>query len=694
MEVGDDAVATVDGAGLVTAAGNGTARVTATTGGASGAAVVTVAKSHALKITGSGPGTLVEGGLATIRGQGFSFLPAHNAVSVGELAATVTSATDTALTIQVPRSDCLPPRRTQLRVAVADESDMRAVGVTPRIKEDLDLVQHQFRYTGPGNGCLHLPGNASGGEYLIGVTSISEDPSSLTAVALYGTPGDASVVNTAAHVAGMPTSSAGLEGTAALRFSPFLPAATGPGIHFGDLPNATDTLRQRNTAAHNEVMVRNLDLVRRLGRPTAAHRDQPARRAVRSLEAGDTLVLYADYYRTCRASEKVTALVRLVGDHSIWLEDIDNPSGTFTDAELEDLDAFYTSTAKTVHDSYFGALSDVDSNEAVLVLMTKQVNRTENVAGWVWFGDLYSQARCATSNHSEVFYAWVPDPAGSFGAKLSKQQVLESYASLLTHEITHLIQANAWVFGSASRKTSWEIEGGANLAEQLAAYRLFGHGSGQNLGWSDYRRGVYWYWNVWTADLAHFFGWDSDNNGRVKGAPEQCSWIGFPGERNDGPCKRPFSAVYGVPSMVFRLVMDVWGDRYPGGESALMRRLTQSPERGFASLEEVSSVSIQEVLVHFYIALWADGRSNSGVTYDIMKSWNLYDIMSRYPANFQLMPYTASSPEPGVTASIRAGSSLYLHWTPRGSLSPTSIRVTTRDGRSLDDMFVWGLRLR
>ena len=40
----DDAMATVNGSGLVTAAGNGTATITATTGGASGAAAVTVAQ--------------------------------------------------------------------------------------------------------------------------------------------------------------------------------------------------------------------------------------------------------------------------------------------------------------------------------------------------------------------------------------------------------------------------------------------------------------------------------------------------------------------------------------------------------------------------------------------------------------------------------------------------------------------------
>ncbi len=693
-ESSDDAVATVDGSGLVTATGNGTATVTATAGEASGSAVVTVAKSHALEITGSEPATMVEGGSATIRGWGFSFVPAQNAVSVGGLAAAVTSATDTTLTIQVPRSDCLPPRGSQLQVALVNEIDTLTVGVTPRTREDLDLPQHHFRYTRPGNGCLHLPGNVSGGEYLIGVTSISEDPSSLTAITLHGTPGDPSVVSAASYVARIPASLAGLEGTGTLGSSPVLPRAVDPQIHFGELQNATDTLLRRNAHAHSDLMARNLDLVRRLGRTTAPDRGRRASRAVRSLQVGDTLVVYADVRRTCTTSEEVTALVRLVGEHSIWLEDIDNPGDRFTDAELADLDAFYTSSAKMVHDSYFGSLSDVDNNDAVLVLMTKQVNRIEYVGGWVWFGDLYSKQTCPTSNHAEIFYVMVPDPAGSVGRRVTKQQLLGYYPRLLTHEVTHLVQANARAFGSAGHNTLWEIEGGATLAEQLVAYRVFGHESGQNLGWSDYRRGANWYWGAWVADLANFFGWDSDNNGRVENAPEQCSWVGYPREGNDGPCKRPFAAVYGVPAMVLRLVMDTWGTSYPGGESALMKRLTQSPERGFASLEDVSSVRIEEILTHFYIALWADGREYDGVTFDVMKSWNLYDIMSHLHADLQLMPYATSSAEPGVTARIRAGSSVYLHWTPSGALGPTSIRVTAPNGGAADNIFVWGLRLR
>lgn len=46
---------------------------------------------------------------------------------------------------------------------------------------------------------------------------------------------------------------------------------------------------------------------------------------------------------------------------------------------------------------------------------------------------------------------------------------LAIYQVLLVHEIAHLIQANADVFGGSAEKTIWEIEGGATLAEQPCA---------------------------------------------------------------------------------------------------------------------------------------------------------------------------------------------------------------------------------
>ncbi|MDE0177870.1 MAG: Ig-like domain-containing protein [Gammaproteobacteria bacterium] len=663
-------------------------------------------------ISGVAPAVLVEGAEARITGSGFSATAAQNQVSVGGRSARVTSASATSLSFIVPRSDCLPPRREELRVVVGSKSDARAVGVTP---QSLEVEPNHYWYTYGGNGCLHLPGSASRGEYLIGVTSISEDAASLTDVNLAGTPWDASVVAAesdrivvAAH--GKALEEASQPGMAALAQGPFsasaafapqpaLPMAPAPaGGGIGESPLADDTLRMRWTRAHNEIMARNEELLRRLersGRTALAD-------ARSELQVGDTLTLYADAERTtCYSSAQVRAVVRHVGNRSIWLDDLDNPTETFSDSELANLDAFYSTNIKGVHDDYFGGLSDVDSNRRFLVLMTKEANRAD-LGGWVWPLDLLPRQDCPTSNQAEIFYGHVPDPKGVVGNMVTKQALLDYYPSLVAHEVTHLVQAYARFQGAGGQRTKdlWEWEGGATLAEQLVAYGIFGHGSGRELGWAAYNYSAEsrdWYWD-WLGDMAHFFGWDhrGSGTGRIALAPEECSWVGRADDGNSGPCLLDGREIYGVPSMVLRYAMDRWGGDYPGGERALMRRLTQSPHRGFASLVDVSperSWRPEQILADFYITLWIDlqGWQAYGMT-----TWDLHDIFTNMRESLRLRPYTSSSPNPRLTSRrVRAGSSLYFHWTPAGALSPTSIKVTSLGGGRLPNhISVWALRVR
>ena len=147
-----------------------------------------------VSISGTDPLVLLEGAPATVFGSGFSAAAELNQVSIGGLPARVTAATETALSIEVPRADCLPPRQAALRVTVGERSDARTVGVTPARQEDLELPQGFYRYTHAGNGCLYLPGDAAGGEYIIGVVSTSEVPSSLTRVTMTSIVGDPAVV--------------------------------------------------------------------------------------------------------------------------------------------------------------------------------------------------------------------------------------------------------------------------------------------------------------------------------------------------------------------------------------------------------------------------------------------------------------------------------------------------------------------
>ena len=653
-------------------------------------------------ISGVDPGVLVEGAAARIAGSGFSATAAQNQVSLGGRDARVTAATGTSLTIVVPRADCLPPRREELRVAVGSRSDAATVGVTPLSQEDLALEPGWYRYTHAGNGCVYLPGSASRGEYLLGVVSTSENPASVAGVTLTGIPGDAATVavSVPATAPAVAAPQRDVFAAAGLERGQFAAAHTtrvsGPSLAaFNRRPNPV----RHDWERHNEIMADGMELVRRLG-PSTADFSQTAFARSRAVAATDTFAFFTGG-TSCTDRNVVRAVLRFVGDRTAWLEDIENPSGGFSEAEFATLDAFYGSNILPAHDEYFGRLTDIEKTGKVVILMTKDANRQDVreksfLGGWVWPPDLLSRSQCETSNQMEIFYGRVPDPDGVFGNPWTKQQTLDYYPSLLAHEITHLVQSGYLANGSAQYKF-WELEGGATLAEQLVAYELFGHGSGQNLGWSAYNasdESRSWYRSAWLADMARFFGWDSDGDGagRVRHAPEQCTWIGRPEEGNTGPCRAPFRAVYGVPSVVYRYALDRWGGEYPGGEQALMRRLTQSPHTGWASLEDVSSWRIENVLADFYMTLWGDLQG-----YDMfgMSTWDLHDIFRRLQSNRHLQPYTSSSAQPQVTASVRGGSNLYLHWTPTGSLRPTAIKVTSASGGPVPGhISVWAWRIR
>ncbi len=680
----------------ILAVGPGTASVTFTATdpeglGASQSIDVTAESPRSLGIISVEPATLLEGTQATISGFGFSSVPADNEVLIGGLAATVTASSATSLSVTVPYSDCLPPRRAELRVTVQDDSDARLVGVSPRSREDIDLPVGWYRYAHAGNGCLHLPGDDAGGAYVIGVVSIAEEPSSLTPVAATSIVGDPSVVAEQRPLA----YSAPLRETVAP--APWIPS-TSPAV--AAPAGAATPIRQEIVGGprgwerpHSEAMNRNREIVRRLGPldPAAAHA-----RATPALAVSDTLTLFAGG-ESCSARDQLRAVVRRIGDHTVWLDDVENPSGTFTDSELAGLDAFYGARVKGVHDDYFGGVSDVDGNGRVMVVMTKQVNEQDDpdsfLGGRVWFRDLYPPEACGTSNEAEILFGRAPDPGGIFGQAWTKEQTLSYYPSLLTHEITHIAQGAAWVFGGADFAT-WELEGGATLSEQLVAYGLFGHGSGRNMGYEQWEEGRDWYEN-WAFGLARFFGWDANDatdTRRIADAPEECSWMGSPEEGNDGPCANPFRAAYDVPSMVLRFAMDRWGDGYPGGERALMNRLMRSPTRGLASLAEVSDWRAEQVLADFYMSLWIDlnGWDAFG-----MRTWDLDDIWSRFAPSRHLQPHESTSAEFTGQWNVRAGSTSYLEWSPGGPRGPTSIRVTSADGAPVPDhVSVWAFRVR
>jgi hypothetical protein len=713
----------VDGtiSGAPTTVGSYDFLVQATSAGLTGTRALTlgVASSSSATpptVTGTTPSVLIEGQTAVIEGTGFDLVAAQNLVTLGGEPVSVTSATATQLTVSVPSFDCLPPRGENLRVIVGGLFADTDVDVSPYEAGGAALDAGFYTYTLAGDGCIQLPQDAAGGEYLIGVTSVSQAPSSVTPIRLSATAGDAGVLSTAPRFgsagAGYPSSAGSDRNVRRLTDAPLRSAALGlrsaavsggvdpfgagpsrPGSAASAAADGWSPLRTGDeAAAHLDLMEESARLIDALGRP-AHPRNAGGAAAASGPEAavptvGETITVFSG--AGCTNRPPVQALVRYVGDNAVWLEDTAAPDGTFTEQEFADLDRFYSDNVQTVHDDYFGTSSDVDANERVLVLMTPEVN-DRGVLGFVWSGDFFPTSQCTDSNAGEVFYGLVPDTAGVFGTPRTKEFVLDLYPELTTHEITHIVQISERLFGTADNKTTWETEGGATFAEQIVALPLFGHAQGGELGYEAWQLGIQWYIE-WTNGLVFLYGYQGNNAPKVLQAPEECTWLGRESQGNTGPCGGKTRAPYDVPSFFLRAILDRFGPSYPGGEAALMKRLTQSPFGGWDAIGDVTGRPIEEDLAEFYMTLWGDGLIGD---LPMMTTWDLFDIFSNFVPQARLQPKLSFAPAFENTAAVRAGSNYYLHWTPDGALAPTSVRLTSSTGASTPPtVSVWVLRIR
>ena len=691
------AVATVDSTGLATALSEGTTQIVAIAGsvGDTATLVVEVPDVPLPTIDSITPSVLIEGDVATVSGTNFVTTLADNTVVLDGETIVLQSATTTQIQFVVPTFDCKPPRGATLSVATAGGKVSAQTSVSPATDSVFTLAVQDMQIRFDGGDCIHLDAGPADAEYLIGVLSASNLPSSLTPVTVFSTVGES--VSTAPRP--LVAVAAGREAW------PILAGARSRTSGFASLGRGVSGLRgwadplAGHWALEADLRAREERLFQELGgldaMRAAAAAGFGASAAIDSLPAvGDTIEVLTGFSGTCSARDTVRAVTQLVGDDAIWLWDIDNPGPDFTLAEIGTMDAQYSAiTASTLTD-YFGDFADVDGNNRVFVLMTRNVNEVKDLGGFVWSGDLATTSSCATSNEAEIFYGVVPDSAGAAGEVREKDALLGFYPSLIAHEVTHIIQRTQSLFNGAALKSRWEIEGGATLAEQLVGYKVMGDAPLQDLGWNEMVAGQDWYKN-WMFDMARYFGW-GDSNVRIALAPEQCTWIGRVEDGNDGPCVSS-RAVYGVPSMLLRYLLDRFGPSFAGGEEALMREMTGSTSAGYATVEAITGESIEVTLAHFGAALWADGRINN---WNTITSWNVTEIFTNLELqsafeNTNLIPYHSQDAAPELSVSVRGGSNAYLRWEPPGNPKPTSIRLRTPAGADPPDhMALWIFRLR
>ncbi|MDZ7778496.1 MAG: IPT/TIG domain-containing protein [Gemmatimonadota bacterium] len=700
----DTSVITVSASGLVEAVGDGADSLSVVADGVAGALAAFVGDDRV--VAGSvSPSPMIEGDTATIRGLGFDTEMAGNEVTLDGTAAEVTSASSVELRVIVPDADCRPPREGRLRVAARDMVDSVSAEVRPPSEAVHALAVGDGRYA--TEGCLHLDTGSSDERYLVGVLSSSEVASSLTPTRLASRTGSRLVAEDDGATTTVARSGTGSEAVGSFRAPEGTTSgATVTSVRRAPAPGgspALASLAEARPDRSGEARIRAAErawleslgagtpsLATAAGGAAAPQRAPP--------EEGETLDFTVP--ESCDTGAEVQAVVRHVGDAAAFLEDVDNPTAGFTRTQYQNLDGLLEQTTLPTLENNFGEFADVDDNDLVLVLITKEVNEKENFAGFVFSGDLVGQDQCGTSNQAEMFYGRTPDPEGVHGDTVEVADLLVQYPPLIAHELTHILQFTALFTTPEPEpkpKTSWELEGGATLAEQLVGYEVLDHGPRMNLDSADWRDGADsenaepgWY-RDWVVDMALYFGFKGRDTPPEEFAPEQCSWIGRKSEGNAGPCENR-RAVYGVPSMLLRWVLDQTGDDKLDDE-ALMRELTRPTANGLDALLEVTGKTRESLLVEFAATLWADDRPGMG---DWLPSWNVHNVFQSVVEEARLRPYTSTAAEPTLDVEVRAASSAYLEWTPPDAHDPTSLRIRSPadEGAVPEGMVLWVLRIQ
>lgn len=669
------------GGGLVSGVTAGTAQITATIDGKSATVTATVtAAGVAPTITGVSPSPLVPGSGATLTG---SDLTGTTQVWVNGVRAVVSAASAAGVQFTVP---CVAPGAAVVvaRNGTASSADFAAnVNATPSAAMTVGDFQ-----TLSGMPCLQLGASAIGQTYLVGLQSVSEDVSSLTPVT-FG-------IDVAAGAAAATLADA--------------PALLRTGSAFGAVPPVligdTDQARwQAHRRAEHTLRARELaQMTPRFAEGRLAMRTGVAAYSATAVAAavpavGDTLRMrYPNPDgNLCDDYVPVTGVVRHVSTRGIFVADTANPANGFTAADYQRFGAVLDDSIYGPQATYFGTPTDLDENQRIIVLLTKEVNEREGILGMVVSADLFPRSTCASSDEGEIYYGRVPDPTGAVGAAYTVEAARLDVPALIAHEMTHIIQFGRRlnVTGATQWQALWEMESQATLAEEVIGHRFTGRQTGQNydftVAWENCASGstgIAWYCDKF-QDLALYYGFLTATS-RAEGAPEQCSWLGRQDQGNDGPCIHQRMVYTGWSFL--RWLSDHYGPAL-GGEEQLHRQMIDNTRAGFATIVSITGQPIEQLLGRWAATLYTDDRY-AGVGGQLtLPSWNLYDVEQHLNTNARLQPYQHAFADAARNVSVRGGSSAYI--LVSGARAQSAIGMTTQSGAALPAyMRMWVVRVQ
>lgn len=396
---------------------------------------------------------------------------------------------------------------------------------------------------------------------------------------------------------------------------------------------------------------------------------QSASVRVPSLKAGDS---------PCSVFTTVTATVKHVSQRAIILQDDAAPLNGFSSADFQAIGTEFDNLIYATDTSYFGAGSDEDSNNRIIILYTPEVNKATPrgsnslLAGFFWAGDLFPRTGsggCNQSNVGELFYLLVPDPLGTFSTARQVSDVREKTRGTVAHEFEHMLNAGSRLNNPAVREFEdvWLDEALAHMAEELVGRR--------KLGYTDLQ------------ELAHAQVFDAGNNLRDYNAfffqnfARFEDWLRDPG--NTAPISEQADTSLAVRGAAWALVRYA-ADNYSGDNPrAFLRALATGPGVGIANLTSklAGGTSLEMVLSGWHVANFADNLNIPNLPQRLTyRSWHIRDVVgSAVGGSYPLAITTISGDGTHANDARSTGGAVYYRFSVAGG-SFTALQLTNGAG--------------
>jgi hypothetical protein len=172
------------------------------------------------------------------------------------------------------------------------------------------------------------------------------------------------------------------------------------------------------------------------------------------------------------------ARLAYIGNRILLYQDTSAPPDGYTTPQLQSLGALFDNELYTITTQLFGEPDDIDQNGRVIVLLSPAVNAITPseqcgssgfVAGF-FFGPDLGSVQDPHSNHGEIFYAIVPDPAGTVSCGHTVVAASNIVPSTFAHELQHMINYSRHVLlHRVPPEEGWLDEGLSLVAEEQGA---------------------------------------------------------------------------------------------------------------------------------------------------------------------------------------------------------------------------------